>query len=163
MILSLSSASNGEVAVKAWGEMEQKTDVELKDLALERQNEHFTFEDVTVQPKEVLTTPAFTGSNKGRRYSPFTINVERRKPWHTLTGRQHFYIDHEMLTNGEKRLPRTNRSSTIRLFKTKSVRKRKERKSRCNISRPTTNGRYTACTSIPSPCCNCFAAGRRFG
>ena len=32
---------------------------------------------------------------RGAPYSPFTYNVERLVPWRTLTGRQHFYLDHE--------------------------------------------------------------------
>ena len=41
---------------------------------------------------------AFTGSEKGgRRYSPFTTNVERLIPWRTITGRQSFYLDHDMM------------------------------------------------------------------
>lgn len=40
--------------------------------------------------------------SRTRRYSPFTINVDRRIPWRTLTGRQQFYVDHEwMLEYGE--------------------------------------------------------------
>ena len=55
------------------------------------------------QPVPVITSPEWSGSETGgRRYSPFTINVERHKPWHTLTGRQHFYLDHDwMLEIGE--------------------------------------------------------------
>ena len=51
----------------------------------------------------MLTSPEWSGIDEhGRRYSPFTINVERDKPWHTLSGRQHFYLDHEwMLELGE--------------------------------------------------------------
>jgi nitrate reductase alpha subunit len=51
----------------------------------------------------VITSPEWSGSESGgRRYSPFTINVERKKPWHTLTGRQHYYLDHDwMLEMGE--------------------------------------------------------------
>jgi nitrate reductase alpha subunit len=30
----------------------------------------------------------------GRTYAPFTYNRERMVPWRTLTGRQHFYLDH---------------------------------------------------------------------
>jgi nitrate reductase alpha subunit len=30
----------------------------------------------------------------GRTYSPFSYNVEEMVPWRTLTGRQHFYLDH---------------------------------------------------------------------
>jgi nitrate reductase alpha subunit len=37
-----------------------------------------------------------------RRYSPFTVNTEYRIPWHTLTGRQRFYLDYKvMLDFGE--------------------------------------------------------------
>ena len=43
----------------------------------------------------MITSPEWSGIEAhGRRYSPFTINVERDKPWHTLSGRQHFYLDH---------------------------------------------------------------------
>ncbi|NRD79646.1 nitrate reductase subunit alpha [Bacillus sp. BRMEA1] len=97
-ILTLSSTSNGRMAVKAWEALEKKTDLELVDLAAEREEECFTFEQITAQPKTVITSPAFSGSEKGgRRYSPFTTNVERLIPWRTVTGRQSFYVDHEMM------------------------------------------------------------------
>ncbi|WP_374723722.1 nitrate reductase subunit alpha [Calidifontibacillus erzurumensis] len=97
-ILALSSTSNGRMAVKAWEALEKKTDLELVDLASEREEECFTFEQITAQPKTVITSPAFSGSEKGgRRYSPFTTNVERLIPWRTVTGRQSFYVDHEMM------------------------------------------------------------------
>ena len=54
----------------------------------------------------VITSPEWSGSETGgRRYSPFTINVERLKPWHTLTGRQHFYLDHDWMTELGEGLP----------------------------------------------------------
>jgi nitrate reductase / nitrite oxidoreductase, alpha subunit len=98
-ILMLSSTTNGRLAVKAWEDIEQKTSLKnLKDYALERAEERFSFEEITARPKTVITSPVFTGSEKGgRRYSPFTTNVEKKIPWHTLTGRQHFYLDHEMI------------------------------------------------------------------
>ena len=97
-ILTLSSTTNGKVAVKAWEALEKKTDLSLADLAKEREEECFTFEQITAQPKTVITSPAFSGSEKGgRRYSPFTTNVERLIPWRTLTGRQSFYLDHELM------------------------------------------------------------------
>ncbi|MFD8637649.1 molybdopterin dinucleotide binding domain-containing protein, partial [Streptomyces sp. NPDC059656] len=40
-----------------------------------------------------------------RRYAPFTINTEHLKPWHTLTGRQHFYLDHEWIAEYGEQLP----------------------------------------------------------
>jgi len=97
-ILTLSSTTNGHMAVRAWESLEKKTNLQLKDLAEERAEECFTFDDITSKPKTVITSPAFSGSEKGgRRYSPFTTNVERLIPWRTLTGRQQFYIDHQML------------------------------------------------------------------
>lgn len=97
-ILTLSTTTNGKMAVRAWESLEKKTALRLKDLAEERAEEIFTFDDITSKPKTVITSPAFSGSEKGgRRYSPFTTNVERLIPWRTLTGRQQFYIDHEML------------------------------------------------------------------
>lgn len=97
-ILTLSSTSNGKMAVKAWKSLEKQTDLKLSDLAEEREEECFTFAEITAQPKTVITSPAFSGSEKGgRRYSPFTTNVERLIPWRTVTGRQSFYVDHEMM------------------------------------------------------------------
>ena len=43
--------------------------------------------------------------NNGRAYSAFTYNVERLVPWRTLTGRQHFYLDHEMYIAFGENLP----------------------------------------------------------
>lgn len=69
-ILMLSSTTNGKVAVKAWEALEEVTELELKDLAEEREEELFTFEKITAQPMTVITSPAFSGSEKGgRRYS----------------------------------------------------------------------------------------------
>lgn len=97
-ILMMSSTTNGKIAVKAWESLEQQTGLELKDLAAEREEDLFTLEQINAQPKTVITSPAFTGSEKGgRRYSPFTTNIERMIPFHTLTGRQSFYLDHEMM------------------------------------------------------------------
>ena len=105
-ILTLSSATNGKVAMRAWQAAEKKTGVQLQDLAEDRAAEHFRFADITVQPRQVIPTPVFSGSNKGnRRYSPFTTSIERKVPFRTLTGRQHFYLDHEILLEYGEALP----------------------------------------------------------
>lgn len=97
-VLTLSSTTNGKMAVRAWEALEKQTDLSLRDLAQGREEECFTFEEITNQPKTVITSPAFTGSEKdGRRYSPFTTNIERLIPFRTLTGRQSYYLDHEMM------------------------------------------------------------------
>ena len=103
-ILTLSSTTNGSMAMKAWEALEKKTNLKLKDLVEERAEEHLSFHEITAQPRKVISSPVFSGTETGnRRYSPFTTNVERMIPWRTLTGRQHFYIDHEiMLEFGEE-------------------------------------------------------------
>jgi nitrate reductase alpha subunit len=54
----------------------------------------------------VITSPEWSGSEAdGRRYSAFTTNVEHRKPWHTLTGRQHFYLDHDWMHEAGEAMP----------------------------------------------------------
>ncbi|MFS0783726.1 nitrate reductase subunit alpha [Bacillus sp. 1P06AnD] len=105
-ILHLSSATNGKVSQRAWEASEQDTGVELKDISADRAAERITFQNITIQPREVIPTPVFPGSNKmGRRYSPFTTNIERLVPFRTLTGRQHFYIDHEIFLQFGEALP----------------------------------------------------------
>ncbi len=54
----------------------------------------------------MITSPEWSGSeNRGRRYAPFTINIERLKPFHTLTGRMHFFLDHDWIRDIGEALP----------------------------------------------------------
>ncbi|MGH3414031.1 MAG: nitrate reductase subunit alpha, partial [Marmoricola sp.] len=105
-LLALSGTTNGNVAVAGWRELEKRTGVRLADLAEERAEEQITFHDTQVQPRSVITSPEWSGSETGgRRYSPFVVNVERLKPWHTLTGRMQFYLDHEWMQEYGEALP----------------------------------------------------------
>lgn len=97
-VMGLSTTTNGKVAVKAWKAIEKETGLEdLARLAKDRESERFTFEEIATQPRETITSPTFTGSNQNRRYTPFTTNVEERVPFRTITGRQSFFLDHEMM------------------------------------------------------------------
>ncbi|PBB07013.1 nitrate reductase subunit alpha [Salimicrobium humidisoli] len=105
-MLHVSSATNGAVSQRSYGALEKDTGVELKDISSDRAAEKITFDQITAQPREVIPTAVFTGSNKGKkRYSPFTTNIERKVPFRTLTGRQHFYIDHEIFLQFGESLP----------------------------------------------------------
>lgn len=105
-MLGLSSATNGKLAMRAWQNEEEKTGVALKDISADRAGEKFTFQDITVQPRKVIPTPVFTGSNQGDHcYSPFTTSIQRLVPFRTLTGRQHFYLDHELMLEFGEGLP----------------------------------------------------------
>ncbi len=97
-ILALSGTTNGHLATQGFKTLEKRTGTLLHDLAAEHEGKQITFADTQAAPTPVITSPEWSGSETGgRRYSPFTINVERLKPWHTLTGRQHFYLDHDWM------------------------------------------------------------------
>lgn len=102
-ILHLAGVSNGHLATQGFRFLEKRTGTALHDLAAEHEGKQITFADTQVAPVPVITSPEWSGSESGgRRYSPFTINIERLKPFHTLTGRQQFYVDHDwFLATGE--------------------------------------------------------------
>jgi nitrate reductase / nitrite oxidoreductase, alpha subunit len=105
-ILALSGTTNGRLATLGFRQAEERTGVRLADLAAEHEGKLVTFADTQSRPVPVITSPEWSGSEHGgRRYSPFTINVERLKPWHTLTGRQHFFLDHDWITELGEGLP----------------------------------------------------------
>jgi nitrate reductase alpha subunit len=105
-ILHLDPASNGELAIRAFEAQEAKTGLSLRHLGEGSRDVRYSFDDIAAQPRRVLTTPTWSGIvNKGRAYSPFTLNVEHLVPWRTLSGRQHFYLDHENYLAWGEHLP----------------------------------------------------------
>lgn len=97
-ILLMSGATNGKRAVEGWKSMEEKTGKKLKHISEGREEEEYTLDAITIQPRQAISTPVWSGlENDNRRYSPFTVNKEFNIPWHTLTGRQSFYLDHEVI------------------------------------------------------------------
>jgi nitrate reductase alpha subunit len=105
-ILAMSGTTNGRLATEGFRELEARTGTRLADLAAEHEGKRITFADTQAAPVPVITSPEWSGSETGgRRYSPFTVNVERAKPWHTLTGRQHFFLDHDWMAELGEGLP----------------------------------------------------------
>jgi nitrate reductase alpha subunit len=105
-ILHLAGISNGHLATQGFKFLEKRTGTQLHDLASEHEGKQITFADTQVAPVPVITSPEWSGSESGgRRYSPFTINIERKKPFHTLTGRQQFYVDHDWFLGMGEMLP----------------------------------------------------------
>ncbi|WP_435921843.1 nitrate reductase subunit alpha [Paenibacillus sp. DYY-L-2] len=133
-ILLMSGATNGERAVEGWRSMEEKTGKSLTHIAEPREEDAFTLLDITAQPRQAISAAVWSGLEKdNRRYSPFTLNLEYGIPWRTVTGRQSFYLDHEMMLDfgeglpiylpplmhvpflkGEKEVPENGKSLTIR-------------------------------------------------
>ena len=96
IILRFAPETNGEAAAIAFKEHEKKVGLPLADLGEGNRSVSTQFEDIQRQPRRLLTSPCWSGiMNDGRAYSPFCMSIERLVPWRTLTGRQHFYLDHE--------------------------------------------------------------------
>jgi len=105
-ILALAPETNGETAVKAWKGVEKRTGLSLQHLSLRRQGERFRFDDLSVQPRKIITSPIWSGiESEERRYSPFVINIEEKVPFRTLTGRAQFYQDHPWMLDFGEHLP----------------------------------------------------------
>ncbi|OGQ07061.1 MAG: nitrate reductase subunit alpha [Deltaproteobacteria bacterium RIFCSPLOWO2_12_FULL_40_28] len=105
-ILHLSTLTNGALTVRAYENMEKKTGLKLADLAEGSKDVRIRYADLQAQPRRYNTSPLWSGlMNNGRAYCAYTYNVDRLVPWRTLTGRQHFYLDHEMYIAYGENLP----------------------------------------------------------
>ena len=105
-ILTLAPETNGETAVKSWAGVEKKTGLSLQHLSIRRRGEKYRFDDLTVQPRKIITSPIWSGiESEDRRYSPFVINIEEKVPFRTLTGRAQFYQDHAWMRDFGEHLP----------------------------------------------------------
>ncbi|MEV6762932.1 nitrate reductase subunit alpha [Streptomyces sp. NPDC051105] len=105
-ILALSGTTNGRLATQGFRTLEQRTGQEMAQLAAEHEGKRVTYADTQAAPVPVITSPEWSGSESGgRRYTAFTLNTEHLKPWHTLTGRQHFFLDHDWMHELGEALP----------------------------------------------------------
>ncbi|WP_067699717.1 nitrate reductase subunit alpha [Nocardia jejuensis] len=105
-ILALSGTTNGRLAVQGFRTLGARTGQEMAHLAAEHEGKRVTYADTQAAPVPVITSPEWSGSESGgRRYTAFTQNLEQLKPWHTLTGRQHFFLDHDWMHELGEALP----------------------------------------------------------
>ncbi|MCF8371696.1 MAG: nitrate reductase subunit alpha [Bacteroidales bacterium] len=112
-ILHLSSLTNGVLADRAYAGAEKRTGLVLRDIAEGSKDVKLSYMDLQAQPRRYNNSPLWSGlMNGGRAYSAFTYNVERLVPWRTLTGRQHFYLDHEGYIKFGEHLPTYKPSPT---------------------------------------------------
>ena len=105
-ILHLSSLTNGVLANRAYENAEKRTGLKLTDLSEGNKNVKLNFDDLKAQPRRYINSPIWSGTmGEGKAYAGFTYNLEKSVPWRTLTGRQHFYLDHEMYIKFGEHLP----------------------------------------------------------
>ncbi|MDP6420380.1 MAG: nitrate reductase subunit alpha [SAR202 cluster bacterium] len=106
VLLAMAPETNGEVSYAAFKHEEERTGLQLADLADDVRGVRMNFLDLTRQVRRTLITPCWTGMvNEGRAYSAWCINVERLIPWRTLSGRQHMYVDHPWYLDWGENLP----------------------------------------------------------
>lgn len=105
-ILALAPESNGSVSVRSWESVEKSSGLSLKDISIPYESVSHTFESITARPGRALNSPCWSGL-KGEQttYTSFAQNVQRLLPFHTLSGRQHFYLDHQWILGMGESLP----------------------------------------------------------
>jgi nitrate reductase alpha subunit len=98
VILSLAPETNGQVAVKAWSALGKVTGRDHAHLAKPKQDEKLRFRDLQSQPRKIISSPTWSGlEDEHVSYNAGYTNTHELIPWRTLTGRQHFYQDHEWM------------------------------------------------------------------
>lgn len=97
-ILALAPETNGEVAVKSWTALSTKTGVDHTHLAKSREDDKITFRDIKAQPRKIITAPTWSGIESEKvSYNAGYTNIHEHIPFRTLTGRAHFYQDHQWM------------------------------------------------------------------
>lgn len=106
LILKFASVTNGELAYRSYKNMEKKVGLPLAHLAEKSRDVSIDYKTIQGGPRRLVNSPMWSGLlSDGRAYSPFTYNVEALVPWRTLTGRQHFYLDHTGYIDYGEHLP----------------------------------------------------------
>ncbi|GBC93722.1 Respiratory nitrate reductase 1 alpha chain [bacterium HR15] len=111
LICQVSPELNGRLAYRLFEEMEKKVGLPLKDLVEPVKGRRVHYRDLASQPRRIHTSPMWGAilldpeTGKQRTFAPWTLNVERLKPWHTLTGRIEIYFDHEAIRELGEALP----------------------------------------------------------
>ncbi len=102
-VMRMAPETNGEVAHKSWTALSRKTGIDHHHLYAGRHEDKFTFHDILAQPRKIITAPTWSGiESEHVSYNAGYTNVHEHIPFRTLTGRAHFYQDHEwMLDFGE--------------------------------------------------------------
>jgi nitrate reductase alpha subunit len=111
LICQISPELNGRLAHLFFKEMERKVGLPLADLVESVRERRVHYKDLVSPPRRIHTTPQWSAllfdpaTGKQRTFAPWTMNVERLKPWHTLSGRQEVYYDHQGLRELGEALP----------------------------------------------------------
>ena len=116
-ILKFATVTNGELAYRSYKDLEEKVGLPLAHLAEKNRGTRADFKALQTRPQRYINSPVWSGlMENGRAYSPYTCNVENLVPWRTLTGRQHFYLDHPGYIDFGEHLPTYKPKPPIKEF-----------------------------------------------
>ena len=90
------------------GQFKQPEDAANFILSNSPETKGLTFEDLKVHPQRYrkIDEEAWNSEIKpDQAYTPFQHQVETKRPWRTLTGRQQFYLDHQWFLDFGEQLP----------------------------------------------------------
>jgi nitrate reductase alpha subunit len=106
IIMALAPETNGELAHRAYQNLEKRVGKPLAQISDGDRNFRITWEEITQKPRRFISTPVWSGLvNENRPYAPYTLNVEYGVPWRTLSGRQSLYLDHPYYGEFHEGLP----------------------------------------------------------
>ncbi len=110
LLLQISPELNGRLSHLFFKEMEKKVGLPLADMVEVVKSRKVHYKDIISQPRRIHITPQWScilhdKEGKQRTFAPYTMNVERLKPWHTLSGRQEIYYDHQGIRELGEGLP----------------------------------------------------------
>ena len=106
LILHLSGVSNGEVALEGFRNQGKRVGTDMTPLVAGNEQTKITWDAVKERPTEVITSPEWSADKRGgRRYTAFSINIEWDRPFRTLSGRMHYYLDHDWYIDYGEQLP----------------------------------------------------------
>ncbi|MCR4373794.1 MAG: nitrate reductase subunit alpha [Acidobacteria bacterium] len=106
IILEFATTTNGELAYRSYLNTQERVGLPLTHLAEKSRSVRTDYKGIQARPQRFVNSPMWSGlMDNGRPYSPFTYNVECLVPWRTLTGRQHFYLDHQGYIDFGEHLP----------------------------------------------------------
>jgi len=116
-ILRFASVTNGELAYRSYKDMEEKVGRPLAQLAEKNRGVRVDYKALQAHPHRYVNSPIWSGLiENGRAYAPYTSNREHLVPWRTLTGRQHFYLDHPGYIEFGEHLPTYKPKPPIREY-----------------------------------------------
>jgi nitrate reductase alpha subunit len=117
LILKFATVTNGDLAYRSYKDLEAKVGLPLAQLGERNRGVRIDYKGLQSRPFRVLNSPMWSGQvENGRAYAPFTTNVEHLVPWRTLTGRQHFYLDHPGYIDFGEHLPTYKPGPPVREF-----------------------------------------------